>query len=194
MSLLTLTAVLFLIMDPLGNIKSVLRCLEGVDPKRQNRIIWRELFIALGVILLFNFVGEIIFSVLQISDITVYLASGIILFLGSIKILFPSKDDGGIQVPQGEPFLVPLAIPLIAGPALLATVMLYAETVDSISTMLLAIILSWSLTALIHLYSRQLLRLLGTSGLIACEKLMGMVLVLLSVQRFLEGVLLIVKQ
>jgi multiple antibiotic resistance protein len=193
MSLLTLTTVLFLIMDPLGQLKSFGKCLEGINPKRQKHILFRELLIALGVILLFWFIGEFIFSVLQISNIAVYLSSGIILFLSSIKILFPSRDAGSIQCPKGEPFLVPLAIPMIAGPALLATVMLYADTVEDTRIMFFAILIAWSLTAIIHLYSRQIVRCLGSSGLMACEKLMGMVLVLLSVQRFFEGILLIGK-
>ena len=194
MTLLTLTTVLFLIMDPLGQLKSFIQCFEGIDPKRQKFILFRELFIALGFILLFNYIGEFIFSLLQISEVTVYLSSGIILFLCSIKILFPGRNDELPPRPLGEPFLVPIAIPMIAGPALLATVMLYAETVESKMLMLLAIFISWSLTAIIHFYSKQIVRLLGSSGLTACEKLMGMVLVLLSVQRFFEGILLIAKQ
>src|SRR5262245_38750432 len=140
MSLLTLTAVLFLIMDPMGRIKAFLQCLEGISPKRERYIIIREFLIALAVILLFNCVGEYIFELLDISDVTVYLASGIILFLASIKILFPRPEDQDIQRPEGEPLLVPLAIPMIASPALLATVMLYAESVESVSLMIIAIL------------------------------------------------------
>ncbi len=198
MSLLTLSAVLFLIMDPLGHIKASIACLEGLSPQRQRSILYRELFIALGVIVLFNFIGEFIFALLQISEVTVYLSSGIILFLSSIKILFPKNgvypEDFEGQHKKQEPFLVPLAIPMIAGPALLATVMLYAESLDSISLMLMAIGISWSLTAAILLAAKPLVSLLGTSGITACEKLMGMVLVLLAVQRFLEGIILLYKQ
>lgn len=193
MTLLTLTAILFLIMDPVGRLKAFLQHLGGIPQQRQRSIIIREFVIALAVILFFNFVGEYIFNFLDISDVTVYLASGIILFLVSIKILFPRSDDSEMQKPAGEPLLVPLAIPMIASPALLATVMLFAQTETSVVSMITAILIAWALSVAILLSSKQLIWLLGSSGVTACEKLMGMVLVLLSVQRFMEGVLLFYK-
>ncbi|MBS0656441.1 MAG: antibiotic transporter [Verrucomicrobia bacterium] len=199
MTLLTLALVLFLIMDPVGRINAFLNTLGGIEHKRQKIIIIRELLIGLAVMIFFSFVGDHIFSILEISNVTVFLTSGIILFLGSIKILFPSADEIEAQKLEyskknrEEPFLVPLAIPMIAGPALLATIMLYSGSEESISTMLSAIVLAWVAAAIILIYSKSLLRLLGSSGLAACEKLMGMVLVLLSVQRFMEGVILLCK-
>ena len=191
MSLLSLILVLFLIMDPFGNAKSFISYLEGINPKRQRFIIIREMLIALFATLLFSLIGEYIFTLLDISETTVYLSSGVVLFLTALKILFPkAKDTIDLQSPRPEPFLVPLAIPLIAGPALLATVMLYAQTEPSPYTMIIAILVSWAASITVLLSSKQLMRLIGNSGLIACERLMGMVLVLLSVQRFLEGITL----
>lgn len=191
MSLLTLTLVMFLIMDPIGHVKSFLSCLEGVSPKRQNFIIWREMCIALLFMLVFAGLGEFIFKLLSISNTTVYLASGLILFLVAIKIIFPHPDAEDIQVPTGEPFIVPMAIPMVAGPALLATIMLYSETEEHVMPMILAICIAWLACSLILINSRRILAILGTSGVTACEKLMGMVLVLIAVQRFAEGVLLL---
>jgi multiple antibiotic resistance protein len=193
MTLVTLTLILFLIMDPIGHVKSFVLRLNGIDPKRQRQIILRELVIALGVILFFDMLGEYIIDLLQISKATVYLASGIILFLGAIKILFPRPEDEEIGTPDGEPYLVPLAIPMIAGPALLATVMLYAESEANPYITIVAEVVAWLVAAPILLHARQLLSLLGTSGLTACEKLMGMVLVLLSVQRFMDGIHMFIK-
>lgn len=190
MPLITLSLILFLIIDPLGHVKAFAQALEGIEPKRQKMIIWRELFIALGVSLFFNFVGEWIFILLKISDVTVYLSSGIILFLVAIKILFPRPQDER-EVIEGEPFIVPFAIPMIAGPGLLATIMLYAQSEPEWTTSFFAIIIAWAIASLIMINSKNLLRLLGTSGLTACERLMGMVLVLLAVQRFLQGILLL---
>lgn len=190
MPLLTLSLILFLIMDPLGHVKAFVKALEGIEPKRQKMIIWRELFIALGVSLFFNFVGEWIFILLKISDVTVYLSSGIILFLVAIKILFPRPQDEREPI-EGEPFIVPFAIPMIAGPGLLATIMLYAQSEPKWSTSFFAIIIAWAVASMIMVNSKNLLRLLGTRGLTACERLMGMVLVLLAVQRFLQGILLL---
>ena len=190
MTLFSLTLVLFLIMDPLGNMHFFLEYLEGLHPKVQKKVIIREMLIALITILAFNFLGEYLFKLLEISDTTVYLASGVILFLVAIKILFPKPEMHEIKKPLEEPFLVPLAIPTIAGPALLATVMLYADTEASGLTMLWAILIAWTLSCLLLLASRKIVRLIGASGLTACEKLMGMILILLSVQRMLQGVLL----
>ncbi len=194
MSLLTLTLILFLIMDPIGHVKAFLACVQNVEPKRQNFIIWREMFIALGFMLFFDALGEFIFDLLSISDTTVYLASGLILFLVAIKIIFPKPDAEEIQPQEGEPFIVPMAIPMVAGPALLATIMLYSESETRVMPMLAAIILAWLASSLILINSKKILGLLGASGVTACEKLMGMVLVLISVQRFAAGVLLLLKQ
>lgn len=191
MSLLTLTLVLFLIMDPVGHIKTFIATLEGIDPKRQKYIIFREMLIALGVTLFFNFLGEYIFEVLAISDVTVYLASGVILFLVAIKIIFSRPDSEEAPLPPGEPVIFPLAVPMIAGPALLATVMLYAQSETKVWPLLGAIFISWLASAIILVNAKTILKLLGTGGLTACEKLMGMVLVLLAVQRFASGVLLL---
>jgi multiple antibiotic resistance protein len=176
-------------MDPLGHVKPFISYLEDLPARRQKIIIFREMVIALIVILFFNFVGDHIFHLLQITQVTVYISSAIILFLVAIKILF-SRDNLWEKKKAGdEPYLVPLAIPMIAGPALLATVMLYAATEKEIH-MLTAIMISWILSSIILLSSRTLVRLFGQSGLTACEKLMGMILVLLSIQRFLEGIVL----
>lgn len=193
MQVITLSLILFLIMDPIGHIKAFIKTLEGIAPKRQQAIVRREMAIALGFMVFFNFVGEGIFNLLQISDVTVYMASGIILFLVAIKILFPSNDREEMQVPPGEPFIVPLAIPRIAGPALIATIMLCAHSEPNLWTSLFAILLAWVVSSLILLNAKSILKIVGSGGLTACEKLMGMVLVLLSVQRFLQGVLLLSK-
>ncbi|MBS0634895.1 MAG: antibiotic transporter [Verrucomicrobia bacterium] len=193
MTLLTLTLILFLIMDPIGHVKAFLRCLEGIEPRRQTYIIWREMFIALAFMLGFAALGEVIFSVLAISNTTVYLASGLILFLVAIKIIFPHPDDE-VQNMEGEPFIVPMAIPLVAGPALLATIMLYAETEVFIMPMIGAILIAWLASSIILINSKRIIGLLGTSGITACEKLMGMVLVLISVQRLAAGVIMLFNQ
>lgn len=190
MSFFHVTLVLFLIMDPIGNLTSYLGMVKELDPKRRSIIVIREMLIALGVMLFFNYVGEFIFDFLGISQTTVTLSSGVILFLIALKILFTSKDSPRANLPEGEPFIFPLAIPLIAGPALMATVMLYASMEPLQEVMLLAIFLAWLFSSLILYFAEPIKRILGTNGLTACERLIGMVLVLVAVQRFLEGILL----
>lgn len=193
MTLFTITIVLFLIMDPIGNITSFLNLVQDIPAKRRRFIVLREMSIALAVMLIFNLLGEYIFDILSMSDPALKLASGTILFLAAIKILFPSENSTRANLPAGEPFITPLAIPLIAGPSLLATIMLFARLVPSNLTMLAAILLAWILAVTVLLLSSRLEKILGSNGLMACERLMGMVLVMIAIQRFLEGVQEIVK-
>lgn len=188
LSLFSVVVVLFLMIDPIGNIGSYLTLMRDVPTTRRKLVLFRELGIALAVMLLFNYIGEHIFSLLGLSEITVSLASGVILFLVAIKILFGAKDNPRANLPSGEPFITPLAIPLIAGPALLATIMLYAHMEPSQPLMLAAIFISSFLALLVFLFAPYLHRFLGNNGLIALEKLMGMILALMAVQRFAEGV------
>lgn len=187
MSLLSISLILFLIIDPLGQIAALTTLLEG-RPKPL-RIIARELLIGLGFMVLFNFIGESLFELLAISETTVMIASGVILFLAALKILFPPAKKTSMALPEGEPFVVPIAIPMISGPALLATIMLFGRLTEKNQLeMLLAIFIAWAVAGAILLASYPLKRILGNSGLIACERLMAMVLVMLAIQRFMDGV------
>ncbi len=190
MSLFNITLTLFLIMDPIGNLSSYLSMGKELDPKRQSWIIFREMCIALAVMLFFNYVGEYIFNFLDLSETTVRLSSGVILFLIAVKILFTASDSPRANLPKGEPFIFPLAVPLVAGPALMATIMLYAHLEPVQSIMIIAILIAWFLSVLIFLFAGPIKRILGNNGLMACERLIGMALVLVAVQRFLEGILL----
>jgi multiple antibiotic resistance protein len=188
MTLFSISLALFLIMDPLGSISSFLKMVEGIDPKRQRLIIVREMLIALLVMVLFNYIGEGIYELLQVSDPAVKLSSGVILFITAVQILFPNLTNIRDKLPKEEPFIIPLAIPLIAGPSVLATIMLYAHMEQSQPVMLFSILCAWTGALLVMLASKPLHRALGENGLMACEKLMGMVLVLIAIQRFLDGV------
>lgn len=189
MILSNIALILFLIMDPIGNISSYLSLVKELDPKARNRIITRELLIALAFMLGFSLIGGYVLELLSLSETTVRLASGLILFLIAIKILFPSHDSFRAKLPKGEPFIFPLAIPLIAGPGLLATIMLYSNVEPFKGVMLFAILIAWAITAVVLFFAQQIKNVLGHNGLSACERLIGMVLVLLSVQRIMEGIL-----
>lgn len=192
-SLFALTTILFLIMDPMGNIASYLKLMEGIPEQRRYWILVREMSIALAAMVVFNYIGEFIFGLLGISETTIRLASGVILFIIALKILFLSEDSPRAHLPRGEPFIVPLAIPLIAGPSLLATIMLYANLESSQPLMLGAILFATIATTLVFIAAPTLNQYLGKNGLLALEKLMGMVLVLIAVQRIAEGVQQFVK-
>jgi len=188
LSLFSIIIVLFIIMDPVGNIPSYLKVMKEVEPRRQIVILIREMLIAFVLMVLFNYIGEYIFSILEISDTTVKLSSGLVLFITALKILFPANNSFRANLPRGEPFIIPLAVPLIAGPSLLATIMLYAHMEPSASVMIEAIVVAWVCALIVLLFAHRLKRYLGTNGLNALERLMAMVLVMLAIQRFMEGI------
>jgi len=186
--LFTLIVILFLIMDPIGNIAAFLDMVDDLPPKRVTWVVFREMLIALGFMLLFNFLGEYIFQILQLDHPTVEMASAVILFLTAIKILFPASNSLRANWPKGEPFVIPLAVPLIAGPSLLATIMMLAHLESSQPAMLIAILIAWVACVFVLLFARQLKKYLGSNGLMAGERLTGMLLVMLAVQRGMEGI------
>ena len=190
MALLSAPLTLILIMDPLGNIPMFLSILNKIpDENRRRKILFRELLLALLVLLIFLFLGRHLLQWLNLQPQSLRIGSGIVLFLISIKMIFPPPSEGIMgQFPEGEPLLVPLAVPLLAGPSTLAMLILLSSNApEKWMSWLLAVILAWLLTSVIMICSGSLLRLLGEKGLVAVERLMGMVLVTLSVQMLLDG-------
>lgn len=177
---------LFLLMDPIGNIPFFISILKDIPSGRQLKIILRELLIALAVMIFFNYVGDILLTSLQVTQYSVLISGGIILFLLSLKMIFPTQSDMQMT-PSGEkePFIVPLAIPLVAGPAVLAAIILYSR--QATTTSVVAIILAWIVSTLILLSSAFLNRILGKRGILAMERLMGLILTMIAIQMFLEG-------
>lgn len=190
MSLLSLTISLFLLMDSIGNLPIFLSLLKEIPAKRQRVIILRELLIALGAMIFFYYVGEVLLNALGVKQHTVIIAGGIILFLISLKMIFPARKSPDVDVHDvsKEPFIVPLAIPLVAGPAVLAAIMLYSHQDGNNWVILSAIVIAWAASTLILLSGTFLKKILGWRGIIACERLMGLILTLIAVQMFLEGV------
>jgi len=196
-TLTTLSAgfLLFLIMDPLGNIPLFLSQLRHVVPERRRRVLVRELIIALLVLFAFLFGGSYVLRALQLRQESVSIAGGIVLFLIGVKMIFPPRDGNMFgSAPGGEPFIVPMAIPGVAGPSAMAALMLMTNSNPGrTADWSLALFCAWLATALILLSSTALFRWLGESVLTAIERLMGMLLVALSVQMFLDGVVVYLK-
>ena len=181
---------LFLIMDPLGNVPIFLIVLERVAEHRRRYIILRELIIALIVMLLFLFAGPAMLRTLGISPEAVAIAGGLVLLIIAIRMIFPLRGSsvmGDDDEDHGEPLLVPLAIPLLAGPSLLATLMLRANSGNILQHTLPALLLAWAASAVILLASPFLYRIFGNRGLKAMERLMGMVLICIAVQMLLNA-------
>ena len=190
MDLLSATLTLILIMDPLGNIPMFLSILNKIpDENRRRKILIRELLLALLVLLIFLFLGRHLLQWLNLQPQSLRIGGGIVLFLIALKMIFPPLSGGIMgQFPEGEHLLVPLSVPLLAGPSTLAMLILLSSNApEKWMSWLLAVILAWLLTSVIMICSGSLLRLLGEKGLVAVERLMGMVLVTLSVQMLLDG-------
>ncbi len=180
---------LFLIMDPLGNIPIFLSILDKLPEERRKKVIVRELFIALGLMILFLFAGSGILKILGLSQEAVAIGGGLVLMIIAIRMIFPNPSGVmGDEDSDGEPFIVPLAVPMMAGPSILATLILLVEkNPEQIGNSLLSLLLAWGVSAIILYYSTSLYKVLGKRGLKAIERLMGMILITVSVQMLLTG-------
>lgn len=180
---------LFFVMDPIGNIPLFLAALKPVDPVRRFRVVGRELLIAYALLVAFLFVGRPLLSVLAISEPALTIAGGIVLFLIALRMVFPAEHGKLGEDIDGEPFVVPLAVPYIAGPSALATVLLMTSRDPARRTdWFFALSAAWLASAVILLLGARLSHFLGAKGITAIERLMGMVLVASAVQMFLDGV------
>lgn len=187
--LMSAVVTLFLVMDPLGNVPLFLSVLKTVPAERRRLVVFRELAFAYIVLVLFLFAGNALLTFLGLEQEAVSIAGGIVLFLIALRMIFPADGGASGEALEGEPFLVPLAIPLVAGPSALATLLLIQQTAPfSTPTLLLALTLAWGLSAVILLSSTFMYRVLGARGLIALERLMGMLLVMVAVQMLMNGV------
>ena len=179
---------LLLIMDPVGNIPPFLSILKTVPAKRRRFVLMREILFAYGVLLTFLFLGNYLLRFLRLEQETLSIAGGIVLFLIALRMIFPHEGGAAGEPLEGEPFLVPLAIPLFAGPSTLAALLLLQRSSpgDTVS-LLIAVTIAWAIGGTILLSSTFFYRLLRERGLIAIERLMGMLLVMVAVQMLVNG-------
>ncbi len=183
---------LFLIMDPIANSTATLAILKNLSPWEQKKVIFRELLIALLIMLVFQFLGEALLKFLDINQSTLKIAGGIILFIISLKLIFP-EEQGRIDKYEKDPFIVPIATPFISGPTLLAAIILYSNQVGKSFVLISALLLAWFFTLVIMLLATNLSHILGDKGSKAAERLMGLILILLAVQMLEEGVYMFLK-
>ncbi len=188
MTVISTALLLFLVMDALGNVPLFFSALKHVPPERQNRVVVRELLIALAVLVTFLFLGQHLLALLHISDEALTVAGGVILLLIALRMIFPTPDKNLQEDVEDEPFIVPLAIPYVAGPSALATeLLLMSREPHRWSEWLLAVLLAWFASSVILFFASRLRRYLGNKGLVAIERLMGMVLITLAVQMLMTG-------
>lgn len=185
MTLYSAAITLILVMDPLGNIPLFLAALRNVSAKKRRLIILRESTIAFVILTIFLLFGQYILDGMHISQPALSIAGGIILFLIAIRMIFPHEETKTRETT--EPFIVPLAIPLIAGPSTMTIVMLMAKQTPQLFHVFIALCIAWIVTTIVLLFADFLRKILGERGLIAIERLMGMILTTMAVQMFLSG-------
>lgn len=182
------TVLLVLITDPLGNIPIFISALRPVAPERRNRVVLREVGIAFVLLLVFMFFGDSFLRMMSLTDMSLQIAGGIVLFLIALRMIFPREGTAESQ-PAAEPFIVPLAIPAIAGPSAMATVMLLvSQAPGRMWTWVGSLCVTMAVSTVVLLCATRIQRLVGERTVMAFERLMGLILVAISVEMLLKGI------
>ena len=190
-SFTSITLSIFLVMNAIGNIPFFVALLSNVPPKKQRGIVLREMCIALGILLIFTFCGEEIIRLLGISQAVIGIGGGILLFLIALGMIFPKEESP--HSPRQEPMIVPLAMPLIAGPGTISAVMVYAEHTQRTLLVASALLCAWIPSLLLLLAASNIKFWLGEKAMIALSRFGGMLLILISMQMFTQGAIALVK-
>jgi MarC family membrane protein len=187
--------ILLLVMDPIGNIPLFVSLLREVEATRRARVIVRECAIAFTVLLAFLFTGNFLLDLLALSDSSLNIAGGVILFLIALRMVFRGKEPLYGDQLSGEPFIVPLAIPAIAGPAAIATViLLMSRAPERQAEWVAALVVAIAVSLASLLFADRLSRRIGERGILALERMMGLVLTAMAVQMLLRGIQAFVLQ
>ena len=180
---------LFFIMDPLGNMPVFNAILVNMDRRRRSMVVARECVIALIILLLFLFAGNAILGFLGLSESSLNIAGGLLLLIISLRMIFPQRGRGEEPEEVDDPFIVPLAVPMIAGPSTIAILLLLSSSQpDRMLEWSVALVSAWLASTILLVLSPFLLRVLGERGARALERLMGMILVILATQMLLNGI------
>ena len=191
MSIQEMAIAFFFIIDPFGLIPIEISLLSGYEPKRRARIVIRECLIGLGIMLVFIFLGREILAYLHISIASAQVAGGVIIFLMALKMVFPVETN--VEIEKKEPIVVPIATPLLAGPGLLSSIMLYSHRQDGVFPVLIAVLIAWFLASLVVLMSQPIGRRLKKNAIEAIERLFGLILTIMSINMMAEGVFELIK-
>ncbi len=194
-SFISATVLLILVTDPLGNVPLFVTLLKQVPPERRFRIIVREVLIAFALLLLFMLFGQRFLHVMGLTETSLGIAGGVILFLIALRMVFPHPEGVFGAESSGEPFIVPLAIPFIAGPSALATVLLLvSREPQRMPEWLGALTIAMLVSAVVLGFAEKIASLLGEKAMTAVERLMGLILTAIAVQMLLQGIENFVRQ
>jgi len=188
-SFVSAVVLLLIVCDPVGNIPIFISALQDVPRERRRAIILRECLIAFGVLVVFVFVGGPFLRLLGLSELSLQIGGAVVLMLVALRMVFPTSEGVFGQTPGGEPFIVPLAVPALAGPSALATVLLLVSRDPArIPQWVAAIGVVMAISALVLAFSERIMRLLGERVTLAFERLLGLVLAAIAVELMLRGI------
>lgn len=182
----------FLVANPIGNSPTILSLVKNLDFDRQRVVVLREGVISLIIALFFFFFGEIFLDLLKIDNYALRLTGGIVLFLVSLQMIFHKPESGQEGEMKKEPFIVPIATPLISGPGLMTMIMISSGTYP-MYVVFFAILLAWVGVLGVLGTAPYIQKLIGKRGMAALEQVMGMILALISMQMIVVGALEFVK-
>lgn len=194
MSFFSITLSMFLIMNSVGHIMGYLELVERINSARRRYIIVREMGLALIIMIFFYLIGDYLLEALEVNEQTVSLAGGLILFLIAIRMIFPNHQTVQVHTFKEEPFIFPIATPMVAGPSILTTIMLYAHQDNTNNKVAYAILIAWVLSITVLLFAQQIKNVVGRRALIAVERLMGLLLTMMSVEMLLKGISSIIAE
>jgi len=192
-STLALALTFFLVANPVGMSPAILSMVKDYPFDRQKKIMLREGFIAFIIALFFQFCGELFLGMLKISDFALAYTGGSVLFLTALQMIFHKPEETHGPVLKQEPFIVPIATPLISGPGLMTMIMVTSRAEGNDFKITTAIVLAWIGVMTVFATAPYLQKLIGKRGLAAMEQVMGMILGLISVQMLVNGTKLFVK-
>jgi multiple antibiotic resistance protein len=186
-SIISLSIIFFLIIDPLGTLPVFHEIVRKKTPRQRLIFTFIELGIALGAMISFIFLGKLIVYVLDISRTTTEMAGGVMLFLIALKMIFSSQKNVK-EWTQQQSYVVPVAIPLLAGPSLLAALTVYSKLETTNLSLIISISIAWFLSLMVYLLGERIYDLIKDTGLLACQRLMGLLIALVASQLFLQGI------
>ncbi len=180
---------LLLVLDPLGSLPIFISVLRRIPRERRNVVALREATIAFGVLMAFMLGGQVFLQVMHLSERSLEVAGGVILLLIAIRMIFGGTADLAADDGSGaEPFIFPLAVPLMAGPSAMATVLLLASRQpERLWHWVAALTVAMAVCTVTLLSADRLRQLLGHAVVTAMEKLMGLVLTAIAVEMLLAG-------
>lgn len=192
-SVFQLALIFFIVTNPIGNSPTIIALIKDHTLREQQKILFREAMFAMLLAIFFLFLGETFLCCLNIQDYALKISGGVLLFIVSLKMIFSGHGESEAEQPKHDPYIVPIATPLLSGAGLLAMIMLYAKQEANNVKLLIAILIAWVGVTGVLVAAPYLQVFLGKRGLLALEQLMGMLLAMIGIEMIVSGSALFLK-